>query len=194
MGFAANRRANAGYIVQVRLYSLVCMMRDMPRRVGAKQPEIAGCAEMAHRLRISVGELVRAARSADRLPPVTAGVMDALRRHGPLTTAELASLRQVRHQSMATAVAELRAAGYVEASPHPVDGRKKLITLTEAGRAELAADVARREAALTDAIEQALSDDDRRALTRGLDSIDRVITLLVETAGEERGQFITGGW
>jgi DNA-binding MarR family transcriptional regulator len=47
---------------------------------------------------------------------------------------ELAEAAQLTKQSAAYLVEELIAAGYLERSPDPVDGRAKLISITERGR------------------------------------------------------------
>lgn len=148
----------------------------------------------ARHLRTTVGDLVRAARVDDRMPAITGGLLDLLSRHGPLTTADLAELRQVRHQTMAASVADLVEAGLVKVTPHPDDRRKKLNALTAAGRAALAADAGRREAKLAKAIARALTQDELGELRRGLDLLDRVVAALDESAPGARSSFITGSW
>jgi DNA-binding MarR family transcriptional regulator len=50
-----------------------------------------------------------------------------------ITVSRLAELAQVRKQSMAQAVDQLEAAGYVERRPNPGDHRSRLVFLTERG-------------------------------------------------------------
>jgi DNA-binding MarR family transcriptional regulator len=50
-----------------------------------------------------------------------------------VTVSRLAELAQVRKQSMAQAVDQLEAAGYVERRPNPNDHRSRLVFLTERG-------------------------------------------------------------
>lgn len=52
-----------------------------------------------------------------------------------IQVSELTKLAQVRKQTMAQAVAELEALGYVERRPDPNDRRGKLVFLTERGAA-----------------------------------------------------------
>lgn len=91
-----------------------------------------------------------------------------------MTTADLAADRQVRHQTMAATVKELTHAGFVGAEKDPADARKKILTLTPAGRAALDADGRRRVAVLTAAVDEALDGDERRDLAHALDLIDRI--------------------
>ena len=166
-------------------------MADVP---AAGRPSVKVSAKLAHRLRVAVGGFVRSARSADRMSPVVAGVLDLLRRRGPLTTADLAALRKVRHQTMSTTVADLVRSGLVEAAPHPGDGRKKLNTLTDAGAEALASDAEQREAVLARAISESLSKDDVVALTNGLAVVERLTAALAEHSRDAAGHFFTGDW
>src|SRR4051794_39245322 len=86
------------------------------------QHDMSDPAALAHRLRGCVGNLVRATRSSDRMSPTAAAVLDLLDRQGPMTVADLAAARGVRHQSMAANAGELLEVGYLERSSHPLDG------------------------------------------------------------------------
>lgn len=83
-------------------------------------------------------------------------------RDGPQTTADLAQRRGVRHQTVAKTVKELSARGLVHAEPHPRDGRKMLLHLSDAGRARLAEDRGRRADWLAAAIAEELTSAERR--------------------------------
>jgi DNA-binding MarR family transcriptional regulator len=52
-----------------------------------------------------------------------------------ITVSRLAELARVRKQSMAQAVDQLEASGYVERRPNPRDQRSRLVFLTDRGRA-----------------------------------------------------------
>lgn len=135
---------------------------------------------LAAHLRRAVGDLVRATRGADVLAPITAAVMDLLDRGGPMTTAELASRRQVRHQTMATTVKDLHDAGYVVATSDEGDGRKKILSLTGAGRQALERDRQDRVTRLAAAMERSLTDDELRAVADALPLIDRVTASIMK--------------
>jgi DNA-binding MarR family transcriptional regulator len=149
--------------------------------------------QVAARLRHAVGDLVRATRGQDVLAPVLAAVLDLLDRDGPLTTAELAARRQVRHQTMAANVGELRDLGYLNAAPHPADGRMRVLTLTAAGRAALEADRAARVHRLAGALERSLSGEEAHDLARAIALIERV-TAAVAAGGDHGQPPVTGDW
>jgi DNA-binding MarR family transcriptional regulator len=119
---------------------------------------------LADSLRSAIGQLVRAVRTTDTLPPGEAAALGTLDREGPRTTADLAQRRGIRHQSAAKAVKELSARGLVRAEPHPSDGRKLLLHLTPTGRARLEEDRGRRADWLAAAIESELTPAERRQL------------------------------
>lgn len=142
--------------------------------------------ELAAHLRIAVGELVRATRTVDRLAPISAAVLHQLEVHGPLTTAELAAGRGVRHQTMAASVKELVDAGYLAAERDPHDARKKALRLTEAGKHALDEDRARRVGLLAEAVAAELDAAEQRALEHALTLIDRITAsvAVLEDAGD----------
>jgi DNA-binding MarR family transcriptional regulator len=119
---------------------------------------------LAEDLRQTIGELVRAVRRVDTMPPGEAAVLGYLDRSGPLTTAELAQRRGVTHQSAAKSVKELTGDGLVRGEPHPDDGRKLLLHITDAGRECLHRERGRRADTLTGAIEDAFDTAERERL------------------------------
>ncbi|WP_339127378.1 MarR family transcriptional regulator [Streptomyces sp. f51] len=129
---------------------------------------------LAEDLRLAVGQLVRAVRPADQMPPGEAAVLGYLDRGGPLTTADIAQQRGVSHQSVAKAVKELLGQGFVRAEPHPTDGRKLLLHLTTAGSGRLAEERRRREDWLGAAINEALNSDERQTLAAALPLLSRL--------------------
>lgn len=152
---------------------------------------------VAARLRVTTGELVRAARTADTLPPMKAAVLDLLDRRGPMTTADLAAARQVRHQTMAGTVKELAAAGHVAAVQDAHDGRKKVLHLTPPGRDALDRDRKDRVGRLADALSRTLGHSELQDLADALDLIDRVTAAMsqqADTPGAPDRAPVTGGW
>ncbi|MGW2249671.1 MarR family winged helix-turn-helix transcriptional regulator [Kitasatospora sp. NPDC001660] len=131
--------------------------------------------ELAADLRAAIGGLARALRSNDELPQNQAAVLGVLVRDERVCTiAELAELQRVRHQSMARTVALMTEAGLVTQQPHPTDGRKQLITATEAGRTALLEQRARREARIATAIEARLTPEERSQLRAAAALLDRL--------------------
>ena len=159
-------------------------MSTESRGVSAPTP-----VELAVRLRAAVGVLVRATRGADRLAPIPGAVLDLLGR-GPMTTAELAESRGVRHQTMAATVKELTEAGYVAAAPDPDDARKKILTVTDSGRGALDEDRRRRVASIAGGIEAALGPRDRSDLAHAIDLLERITAAVPGPGGEP----VTGAW
>lgn len=115
-------------------------------------------------LRRTIGELVRVVRRADTMPPGEAAVLGYLDRLGPQTTADLAQRRRVTHQSAAKSVKDLLGEGLVRAEPHPVDGRKLVLHITEEGRTRLRAERDQRADVLGAAIRDELSEDEQAVL------------------------------
>lgn len=98
---------------------------------------------VATRLRISIGTFRR--RSHEALsegdltgPQLTA--LSRLERLGAVTTAELARREQITPQSMGATVAVLEGRGLLARAADPADGRRWLLTVTDAGRAVLSSE------------------------------------------------------
>jgi len=93
--------------------------------------------EVAAALRVSIGLLRRRLRQVQpegelTLPETSA--LARLDRGGPATPGELAKLEQISPQSMGATLGALEARGLVERRPDPSDGRRAVISLTDAGR------------------------------------------------------------
>ncbi|MGW4693723.1 MarR family winged helix-turn-helix transcriptional regulator [Kitasatospora cineracea] len=136
---------------------------------------------LAAELRAAISGLVRAGRPHDQLAPIPATVLDLLDRQGPMTTAELAASRGVRHQTMAATVKELTEAGHLTAGPHPDDARKKVLTLTAQGRNAIEADRRQRVGLLARALTASLDESERLLLARALPLLDRIAAELGTT-------------
>ncbi|WP_035805358.1 MarR family winged helix-turn-helix transcriptional regulator [Kitasatospora mediocidica] len=130
--------------------------------------------QLAAELRGTIGELVRHLRTEDELPQNQAGVLGLLVREGAFTTSELAERQRVRHQSMARTIALLTEAGLVVQERHPTDGRKLVLSATEAGTRALHAQRGRREGRIAAAIARELSAEEREALRRGVALLRRL--------------------
>ncbi|CAG6393713.1 MarR family transcriptional regulator [Streptomyces cocklensis] len=129
---------------------------------------------LAEELRRSLGELVRAVRAADTMPPGEAAILGFLDRGGPLTTADLARLRGVTHQSAAKSVKDLSAAGLVRSERHPDDARKLLLHITGAGLSRLQRERAGRAGALGAAIRETFAPEEQRRLSESVALLSRL--------------------
>lgn len=121
-------------------------------------------ADLAHELRLATMRLSRRLRQerADHgLPLGQLSALATLGRLGPLTAGALAAHEQVRPPSMTKVLANLVAAGYVDRTPDPLDGRQVVLSLTPRARTLLREDRRRREEWL--ALGLARLDPDQRA-------------------------------
>ncbi|MFB7600355.1 MarR family winged helix-turn-helix transcriptional regulator [Streptomyces sp. NPDC056160] len=131
---------------------------------------------LAEDLRQVIGGLVRAVRAADTMPSGEAALLGYLDRGGPQTTADLAHLRGVSHQAAAKSAKELLGGGLVRAEPHPTDGRKVLLHITDVGRVRLQRERAQRADWLNTAISTALDSDEQRQLRQCVPLLARLTT------------------
>lgn len=135
----------------------------------------AGIRETAAALQLSVGLLKRRARETARdgeLSPPEMAVLSRLDRYGPGTTAALARWEQITPQAMGATVAALEARQFIARTPDPDDGRRSILTITEAGERALRAG----RNALTDLMASALT----RGFTPGEIEQLRVAAPLIE--------------
>jgi DNA-binding MarR family transcriptional regulator len=99
----------------------------------AEQPDIN---DVAGALQLSIGLLLRRVRQVQAdgeltLPETSA--LARLDRGGPSTAGALAKLEQISPQSMGATLAALEARGLVERRPDPADGRRVVLSASEAG-------------------------------------------------------------
>ncbi len=96
--------------------------------------------EVADRLRLGIGLVVRRIRQlheqADLTLPESAA-LGRLERGGPATSSDLARQEQISPQSMGATLAALEGRGYLRRSADPADGRRVVLTPTEAGLAAM---------------------------------------------------------
>lgn len=134
-------------------------------------------AGLATELRFSVmrlrRRLVRERHPDNDLSLSAMAVLWGLHRHGDLTVGALAAREQVRPPSMTRSVNALVDAGLVERLPHPEDGRQVVVRLTEAGRAVVHADAARRDRWLWRRLED-LTPEERDVLRRAAPILQRI--------------------
>jgi DNA-binding MarR family transcriptional regulator len=136
---------------------------------------------VAAALRVSVGLLVRRLRHAKSDGQLTLPESSALARidrGGPTTSAALAKVEQISPQSMGTTLGGLERRGLVERRPDPDDGRRVVLSLTEAGRAALAS---RRQAGtgrLAEALSTGFDGPELELLEAAAPLIERLAELL----------------
>jgi DNA-binding MarR family transcriptional regulator len=111
----------------------------MPREASTGEPALRepDVTEVAAALRVSIGLLLRRLRQVRpdgelSLPETSA--LTRLDRSGPATSSALAKEEQISPQSMGATLAALEARGLVARHPDPEDGRRAVLSVTEAGQ------------------------------------------------------------
>ena len=92
--------------------------------------------QIAAELRVSIGLLVRRLRQVPVKGGLTLSETSALARldrGGPTTPGELAKQEQISPQSIGATLAALQARGLIERRPDPGDGRRAVMSVTDAG-------------------------------------------------------------
>jgi DNA-binding MarR family transcriptional regulator len=91
----------------------------------------------AREVRVVFSRLLRRLRETydtSELTPSQTSVLSRLDKEGDASVSDLAVAERVRHQSMASAVGALEERGLVSRRPDPGDGRRQLVSVSEAGR------------------------------------------------------------
>jgi DNA-binding MarR family transcriptional regulator len=137
--------------------------------------ESAACA--ARDLRVVFSRLRRRLREVaedDQLTPPQVSALTLVAKHGAATAGALAKAEGVRPQSMATTLAALDRQDLIRRSPDPDDGRRRLVTLTEAGRLRVEGDRQARDEWLARALQDRYTEDERRTVLEGLTLLERL--------------------
>ncbi|MEU3341632.1 MarR family winged helix-turn-helix transcriptional regulator [Streptomyces sp. NPDC002144] len=134
-------------------------------------------ARAARDLRVVFSRLRRRLREIaedDQLTPPQVSALTLVAKHGAATAGALAKAEGVRPQSMATTLAALDGQDLIRRSPDPDDGRRRLVTLTEAGRLRVEGDRQAREEWLARALQDRYTEDERRTVLEGLALLERL--------------------
>jgi DNA-binding MarR family transcriptional regulator len=92
--------------------------------------------EVAGGLRVSIGLLLRRMRQTRADGELTlpeSSALARLDRGGPATASALAKLEQISPQSIGATLGALEAKGLIERRPDPGDGRRAVLSVTDAG-------------------------------------------------------------
>ncbi len=101
---------------------------------GETVPDVT---EVAGKLRVSVGLVVRKLKQAPGAGELTlaeSSALGRLERGGPATSSDLARVERISPQSMGVTVATLLERGLIARSRDPEDGRRIVLSITEEGR------------------------------------------------------------
>ncbi len=108
------------------------------------------------------------------LPIGQLSLLDRLRTSGPATAAQLAVAEHVSQQAIAQSVERLKRAGLVQAQVDPDDRRKSQISVTVAGHDLVDQARADRNAWLDRAIHAVIPAEERPALAKAIELIERL--------------------
>ncbi len=124
--------------------------------VRAARDLVVGISRLRRRLR-EVADI-------DDLTPSQASVLQRLGKDGTSSASALALAEHVRPQSMATILTALDQHGLIARNPDPDDGRRQLITLTDAGRERDHGNRQAREDWLVRALDEHYTEDQRQTI------------------------------
>ena len=118
-------------------------------------------------------------------------VLGTLARLGPLPAGAVAEVERQRPQSLTRVFAELALEGLVSRQRSEADRREHILSITDAGRAALAADLAQRDAWLEQAM-MSLSATERGVLELAADIMERMATSDTAASATGRDHGATG--
>ncbi|MBW9094317.1 MarR family transcriptional regulator [Microbacterium jejuense] len=133
----------------------------------------------ASQLRIATFRLARRMRTQRAVDSMSDGqfaVLAALWKHGPHTLGELAERERVSAPSMNRTVNCLQESGWITRTADEKDGRKVVISLTDAGHSVVDETARRRDAWVESALAQ-LTDQERATIAQAAEIMARMVTL-----------------
>jgi DNA-binding MarR family transcriptional regulator len=141
-------------------------------------PDTETAASIAAELRVTISRLNRRLREEGNFGDFTLSqskVLIHLERNGPMTVTALAEAEGMRPQSMSGLVSTLKAAGMVEGTPDPNDGRQTVLDLTDKCRKTVATARAAKQDWLFRAMQSKLTPAEQTKLAGAIALLDRLI-------------------
>jgi DNA-binding MarR family transcriptional regulator len=147
----------------------------MSKRKADLDARVSALAAELHTLSSKLKRRLREQASARDLTPSQTSVLGHLDRDGPTTVTALARMEGVRPQSMGATIAVLEAAGLVQGSPDPEDGRQTILSLTPACRELIRSGRAARHDWLFRAIQAKLTPREQEQLAASMSLLNRLV-------------------
>lgn len=133
--------------------------------------------DLAIELRLTTAQLVRrlrSERSSEAISDGQYGVLAALTWKGPMTPTALAEDQHVQVPPMVRTINAVVRAGLARRDPHPTDRRQVLVSITEAGRDEVAETRRRRTEWLAKSLTH-FTPDEREVLAQATVLLQRLV-------------------
>jgi DNA-binding MarR family transcriptional regulator len=134
-------------------------------------------ARAARDLRVVVSRVRRRLKEvydSGDLTPSQTSVLSRLDKDGSASASDLAAAERVRPQSMAATLAALDERGLIQRRADPGDGRRQVISLSNAGREFIDDSRQAREEWLSRAFQDRYTEAERRTLVEALALLDRL--------------------
>ena len=123
---------------------------------------------------MSLGRRLKLERPAGARTSLELSVLGHLHRRGPLTPGDIATAERVQPQTLTRTLTSLAETGLICRATHPEDGRRVLLSLTDAGTDTLRRDMAQRDAWLSRAMTDSLTSTERAVLRLASELLERV--------------------
>ncbi len=137
----------------------------------------ASAVQAAHEVRTVFSRIRRRLKETydtEGLTPSQTSALSRLSKNGPASTSELAAAEGVRHQSMASTLAVLDERGLITRRPDAEDGRRQLVSVSDAGHAYLEDKRRAGEEWLARSLQQHYTEQERQTLLKALALLDRI--------------------
>jgi DNA-binding MarR family transcriptional regulator len=133
--------------------------------------------DLASHLRLTIARTARRLRqeAGTDLSPSMSAALATIERHGPMTPSELASRERVQRPTATRVLARLEEMSLIARTLDPQDRRSSLIAITPQASEMLAEQRTRKAAFLAERLDR-LTPDDRAALERAADILERMLS------------------
>ena len=134
-------------------------------------------ASAAGDLRVLLGRLRRRLKEVDHADGITSSqlsVLSRLDREGPAAPGMLATAERVRPQSMGATLAALEEHGLIERHPDPADGRRQVVSISDAGGEAIRGTRRVREEWLARALQDRYTEAERGTIVEALALLERL--------------------